>query len=152
MTLFLSEWFNPKEFIKFRHMSLVELAIAFAMKEDVPSLQKLFEFHRAQVQPYILQILAFFPEHTPPSLYKSLIPDSLDGNDSALKKGAAEEEESDTEGLQLLRSRFGSVLSEVGLPEDIWTLHNDTYLVLQSQSETRLFAHDYPPILAKAIR
>ncbi|XP_053405478.1 NBAS subunit of NRZ tethering complex-like [Mercenaria mercenaria] len=72
---YAAERYDPKFFEKFRSQNIVELAVDYAQSSDWKALETLFTFHGHELLPHRLAILSNFPETTPPSEYKTLLPE-----------------------------------------------------------------------------
>ncbi|KAL4228275.1 hypothetical protein ACF0H5_013706 [Mactra antiquata] len=75
---YAAERYDAKFFEKFRSENIVEIAMGYAQSSDWSALETLFTFHGHELLPHRLTIISNFPETTPPSEYKCLLPEMSD--------------------------------------------------------------------------
>ncbi|XP_041464544.1 neuroblastoma-amplified sequence-like [Lytechinus variegatus] len=68
--------YNEKDFEKFRSENIVEAAVRMARDSDWKALEIMFTYHGKDILPHWLMILNNFPETTPPTEYKTLLPEA----------------------------------------------------------------------------
>eukprot|EP00057_Strongylocentrotus_purpuratus_P023613 XP_011678087.1 PREDICTED: neuroblastoma-amplified sequence [Strongylocentrotus purpuratus] len=68
--------YNEKNFEKFRSENIVEAAVGMARDSDWKASEIMFTYHGKDTLPHWLMILNNFPETTPPTEYKTLLPEA----------------------------------------------------------------------------